>query len=69
MTQIESWPLAVWGNLVIKSMEISSHFQTEIGKGYRKLGLRRWSALTLPQISHSAIYLVISCFMFDHQYN
>ena len=68
MTQIESYPFAVWGKPITKSIEISSYFQTGIGKGCRNLGVRIWSALTLPQMSHSEMYLVVSYFIFSHQY-
>ena len=53
MTQIESYPFVVQGKHTIKSMEISSHFQTGIVKGSRNPGVRIWSALTLPQMSIS----------------
>jgi hypothetical protein len=56
MTQVESCPFTVRGKPVIKSIEISSYFQTGIGKGCRKPGVRIWSAFTLPQMSHSVIY-------------
>ena len=52
----------------MKSMEISSHFQIGMGKGYKYHGVCMWSALTLPQVSHSTTYWVISCFILDHQY-
>ena len=52
----------------MKSMEISSHFHTGTGKGCKYPGVRMWSALTLPQVSHYAAYWVMSYFMLDHQY-
>ena len=39
-----------------------------MGKGCKYPGVRIWSALTLPQVSHPATCRVMSCFMLDHQY-
>ena len=64
----ESYPFAVRGKPTTKSMEISSYFQTGIDKGCRNPCVRIWSAITLPQMSHYEMYLVVSCFIFGHQY-
>jgi hypothetical protein len=67
MTHIELYPREVWGKPTMKSMQMSSHFHSEMLKGCRfPVGLK-WSALTLRQVSHLNTYFAISHFILVHK--
>jgi hypothetical protein len=67
ITQIESFLLEVHGKPTIKSILMSSHFHKGIVNCWSTPADFKWLALTQWQVSHSATYLAMSTFMFEHQ--
>jgi hypothetical protein len=68
MTQIESYPACLWGNLTMKSILISSHFHSGIFKGCSSPAGLWCSAFTLWQVSHNNTYSAMAHFIPYHQY-